>query len=233
MKTEVEVVQNQQVAITPDQMIMKAIEKGLDIDQLDKLMQLQERWEAKNAKKAYDEAMSEFQKNKPDLFKTKKVSFNSKAGGRVEYNYNPLPKIQKAIDPILGELGISYKWDQKTEGGKIRVRCVPSHVDGHSEPGEWLEGDADTSGTKNSIQATGSTISFLKRYTIEGAFGLSSDEDDDGIKSPKKKDLPTPNANQWGRILEKFKTGEVTADKISENFNLSKEQAEELKALIG
>ena len=43
-------------AITPMDMINTAIERGADIDQLTKLMDLQERWEANEARKAYQNA---------------------------------------------------------------------------------------------------------------------------------------------------------------------------------
>jgi hypothetical protein len=43
-----------------------------------------------------------------------------------------------------------------------------------------IEAGSDTSGSKNAIQAIGSTISYLKRYTLENVLGLSADEDNDG-----------------------------------------------------
>jgi hypothetical protein len=52
---------------------------------------------------------------------------------------------------------------------------------GHSEEGAVLEGAPDTSGSKNSIQAVGSTVSYLERYTLLAATGLAAkDQDDDG-----------------------------------------------------
>ena len=42
------------VAITPMQMIAQAVAQGADIDKLQKLMDLQERWEANEARKAYE-----------------------------------------------------------------------------------------------------------------------------------------------------------------------------------
>ena len=40
---------------------------------------------------------------------------------------------------------------------------------------------ADTSGSKNAIQARGSTVTYLQRYTLLGALGLvTGDEDTDG-----------------------------------------------------
>ena len=160
---------------TPNDLIGQAVAAGASVEQLEKLMSLQERWEMNQSRKAFYKAMNEFQGNKPEMIKGKKVDFGQ---GKTKYNYNPLPKIQKAIDPVLSQYGLSYKWKQESAEGKIKITCVVSHVDGYSEE-TWLEGGHDTSGSKNSLQAIGSTVTYLKRYTLENALGLSSDEDDD------------------------------------------------------
>jgi hypothetical protein len=46
-----------------------------------------------------------------------------------------------------------------------------------------LRAGADQSGAKNSIQAIGSTISYLQRYTLKAALGLAAANDDDGKAS--------------------------------------------------
>ena len=38
----------------------------------------------------------------------------------------------------------------------------------------------DDSGNKNSIQAVGSTTTYLQRYTLKAALGLAASDDDDG-----------------------------------------------------
>lgn len=43
-----------------------------------------------------------------------------------------------------------------------------------------MSASADTSGSKNSIQAIGSTITYLQRYTLFSILGLASTDDDDG-----------------------------------------------------
>jgi len=51
--------------VTPDQMLMTAVQKGADLSQVEKLMDLQERWQANQAKSAYLQAMSDFQSECP------------------------------------------------------------------------------------------------------------------------------------------------------------------------
>ena len=183
--------QTEEIAIvanpTPSDLLSQAIEKGLDVEQLSKLMDLQERWQANEARKAFAKAMTEFQKKKPKLVKSSKVLYDNRGGGQTDYNFTPLPEIQKKIDPILSKLGLSYSWKQErieTEKGEkeIKVTCVVTHIDGHSEE-TWLSAPLDDSGGKNKIQSIGSAVSYLDRYSLKNAFGLSTEEDDDGTGS--------------------------------------------------
>jgi hypothetical protein len=56
-----------------------------------------------------------------------------------------------------------------------------------------LTSGPDTSGSKNPIQALGSAVSYLQRYTLLSLAGLATeDQDDDGATAEKKTDLPEP-----------------------------------------
>jgi uncharacterized protein YyaL (SSP411 family) len=59
------------------------------------------------------------------------------------------------------------------------VTCVVSHRDGHFEE-TTLAAGRDESGNKNSIQAVGSTLTYLQRMTLKAALGLAASDDDDG-----------------------------------------------------
>lgn len=167
---------------TPAKLLELAISKDLDVDKLTKLMDLQERWDAQQAKKAFLIAMSDFQSKCPTLTKSKNVSF-----GNTSYNYIPLGEIAKQIKELLNECGLSYRWETK-ENGNISITCIVSHVDGHSES-NTMTAQKDGSGSKNEIQQIGSTMTYLQRYTLIGALGISSaDQDPDGDQ-PKKEEV--------------------------------------------
>lgn len=165
-------------AITPMQMIQIAVSKGTDMAQLEKLMDLQMRYEANEARKAYVAAMSAFKANPPEIVKDKSVSFGA---GKTSYKHARLDNASEQIGHALSEHGISHRWevDQK-EGGIINVSCILTHNMGHSERVS-MQATPDTSGSKNSIQAIGSTVSYLQRYTLFAATGLApKGADDDG-----------------------------------------------------
>ena len=158
--------------VTPAHMLAMAVEQGADIDKMTKLMDLQERWEASQAKKQYTEAMSAFRAACPAIRKTRS-GHNTKYAG--------LAETLEQIKPVMAEHGLSHSWKTSQDNGQIKVCCCVTHIGGHSECTE-LSAGADGSGSKNSVQAIGSTVSYLERYTLFAILGLAStDQDDDGL----------------------------------------------------
>jgi hypothetical protein len=164
-------------AITPMHMLQMAVSQNADLDKLEKLMALQERYESNEARKAFTKALSEFKAVGVVIGKDKHVKYNS-----VEYNHATLGNICNIIGAELSKFGLSYRWNTDQNEGKIKVTCVLMHVMGHSESVS-LESGADSSGSKNAIQAIGSTVSYLQRYTLLSITGTATQEqDDDGKK---------------------------------------------------
>lgn len=159
------------LAATPMELLARALERGADLSMVEKLMDLNDRHQQTIARKAFDAAIAEAKS------KIKPVSKNRE--GNNNKRYADLAAYAKEIDPILAQHGLSYRYRSDQDGGAIRVTCVLSHRDGHSEE-TTLSAAPDTSGNKNSIQAIGSTITYLQRYSLTLAIGLSASEDDDG-----------------------------------------------------
>lgn len=162
-------------AVAPADLISKAIEGKADLDKLEKLLTLQERFQANEAKKAYNKAMALFKEKPPKIDKDKTVSFGV---GKTSYNHASLANVTEKINTELSKYGLSASWNTK-QNGQIIVTCRITHELGHSEETS-LSAPADTSGSKNAIQAIGSTITYLERYTLLALTGLATyDQDDD------------------------------------------------------
>jgi hypothetical protein len=168
----------QSTAITPMEMLSRAVERGATIEMVEKLMMLQERWEANQARKAFDAAIADAKAEIPTITKNRKVDFTSQKG-RTHYRHEDLGEITNVVAPILGRFGLSFRFTTKTEGKTVAVTCIVSHRDGHFVE-NTLTGPHDDSGNKNSIQAIGSSITYLQRYTLKAALGLAASDDDDG-----------------------------------------------------
>lgn len=169
---------------TPADLLRIAVESGADLDRLERLMMLQEKWEAGQARKAYIEAMSRFKKNPPHIFKSKAVHFTT-TRGTTSYMHASLGDVTQPIIEGLAAVGISHRWDvQQPDGGMITVTCMLTHEQGHSEQVTMKAGRDDSCG-KNSIQQVASTITYLERYTLLSITGIATHDmpDDDGRKS--------------------------------------------------
>jgi hypothetical protein len=196
----------------PLMLISSAIEKGIDVDKFQQLFELQQRWEEKQALKAFNEAYSKWLSQKPEVKKTKTVNYKSKKTGQVtKYNYAPLPEIQKAVDPVLSKLGLSYRFKQTQEGANITITCILSHVDGHSVESP-LSAPMDTSGNKNAIQSAGSTVTYLQRYTLVPLLGINVEDDDDGQGGAPVQPTPPPPPTPPKKV--KAKLSEELLDKV-------------------
>lgn len=158
---------------TPAHLLQVAVEQGADLDKLEKLMDLQERYNSDQARKEFAEALAGFQAELGPIIKDKK-GHNCK--------YADLDSIAQAIRPILDKFGLSYSFNQQQDQTGVMVTCTITHKSGHKEQ-NTLGAPFDTSGGKNNIQAIASSVTYLRRYTLTGALGITTGEDDtDGGK---------------------------------------------------
>ena len=180
-----DIVPAQQTALrpsaTPADLVRIALESNADLDRLERLMRMQQEWEAQQARKAYVAAMSAFKQDPPTIFKAKRVAFDT-SKGRTEYMHATIGDVTQPVIEGLAKVGISHRWDvQQPDGGMIQVTCILTHEQGHSESVTMRAG-RDESGGKNNIQAVASTITYLERYTLLSITGLATHDlpDDDG-----------------------------------------------------
>lgn len=169
-------------ARTPMEMLNMAVANGAGIEVLEKLMALSERWEAGQARKAFDEAMAAAKAEIPVIVKNRTVDFTSQKG-RTHYKHEDLAEVARTVTPILARHGLSYRFRTSSAPNEpVTVTCIVSHRGGHCEE-NTLSAGRDDSGNKNSIQAVGSTITYLQRMTLKAALGLAASDDDDGTSS--------------------------------------------------
>jgi hypothetical protein len=177
----------------PLEVLLDAIESGSNPDTIQRLMDLQDRWETKAARKAFDAAIAAAKGEIGPIEKNKHVSFAAKNGGaKTDYWHEDLAEIARTVDPVLAQHGLSYRFRTMVAPNEpITVTCVLSHRDGHFEE-NTLSAGKDDSGNKNSIQQVGSTITYLQRYTLKASLGLSASKDDDGRTADAAPSTITP-----------------------------------------
>lgn len=151
---------------------------SIPIERMEGAFAFYERVRASEARREFERDIAAAKAEIPVILKNRTVDYMS-SKGRTHYKYEDLAEIAKMVDPILSKHGISYRFRTKTDA-QISVTCILSHSSGHIEE-NTLSAPRDESGGKNSIQAIGSTVTYLQRYALKAALGLAaSEKDDDG-----------------------------------------------------
>lgn len=201
---EVAVNEKEMTNQTPADMIRLAISSGADLDKIEKLMLLQEKWDTNEARKAYHQAMTMFKANAPKINKDKSVAY-----GTTKYNHASLYNVTDKINTELSKWGLSASWITK-QNGIISVTCKITHKQGHSEE-TTLSASADKSGAKNDIQALGSTLSYLERYSLLALCGLATYEQDDDGQATVTEFI---NDDELGKLLDMIADKEISIEKF-------------------
>lgn len=177
--SKVEVLENaitptQPSAVTPMDMLDRALATGAGLETVERLMALQERWEANQARKAFVEAFAAFKSEAITIVRTRKVTDGPLRGK----SYAELFSFVDAVTPALSKHGLSASWNiTRDEKDWIEVTCTIEHILGHTKCVS-MGGPPDVGGAKNAIQARASTVTYLERHTLKAACGVSEQGDD-------------------------------------------------------
>lgn len=161
---------------SPAHLIEMAVEKGTDPANLEKLMDLQDRWEQKQAKIAFDEAVSRFQLECPPIVKQKSASFK----GQKAYDYAGYEDIMHIIRQPLARCGLSLSFDseviplgdeKKAEVNMLQTTCIVSGHGYERRASVTLPVPAEM--RVNATQKAGAGLSYGKRYSLVNALNLN------------------------------------------------------------
>lgn len=150
----------------------------VDVGKLEKLLEMQERIMARQASAAYSAALADMQTELPAIEKRGRIKIKSGDPGQP---YALWDDINETIKPILKKHGFSLSFRTgTTEEGKITTTAILRHREGHQEE-TTVTLPHDSSGSKNAVQAVGSSTQYGKRYAAGALLNLTfKGEDDDG-----------------------------------------------------
>lgn len=142
------------------------------VEVIERMMAAQERWEAREAEKSFNQAMERLQMKLPRIVKNSQ-GHNSK--------YAKLEDIDEVVRPLMKEEGfsVSYTTEPRATGGCITVGTL-RHAAGHKITSQ-MEMPLDGVGNKgmNSLQGMGSSNSYGKRYVLCNLLNIVTVGDDD------------------------------------------------------
>jgi len=203
------------VAVAAEMTLLQmAISKGMGVEELKALMDMQDRIDAKAAEKAFVAAMTVFKETPPTIRKDKHVAFDTNKG-RTEYDHATEYQVVHLISAALSKIKITARWKvTQTEKGSITVTCIITHINGHSDEAS-LSASSDTSGGKNHVQGVVSTVTYFKRQTILLVTGLAVDgQDDDGRGST------LISEDQFAEINGLMEESGVTSKQVCERYGI-------------
>lgn len=146
-----------------------AMNPAVDIDKMERLLQMQERVLERNSRAAYAAALAEMQPKLPVV---------GERGRTDKTTYAKWEDINDAIRPILAAHGFALSFRTGSEAGQVTVTGVLSHREGHSEQ-TTIHLPSDAGPGRNAVQAVGSSLSYGKRYAAIALLNITSRNDDD------------------------------------------------------
>lgn len=162
-------------------MIQLAIEKGIPVEALEKLVALHERVSDRAARTEFATALADFQKSCPPITKDSTAKITTRGGSSYSYQYADLDHIAVSVREPLHLRGFSFSWDSRTEGKMLTATCTLRHVNGHQEQASF-QLPVDSASAMSEQQKYVAALSFAKRMSLVQVLGLTtSDPDTDGM----------------------------------------------------
>lgn len=161
-----------------------ARDPSVDIDKMERLIAMQERVQGQQAKIEFTAAKVAMRAELPEVQARGRITIKDKNTGEItqETPFAKFDDLHAAVSPVLTKYGfdIAFK-NGLSPDGKVRVTTILSHVGGHSEETHF-DLPHDSSGSKNAVQAVGSSTSYAKRYGLVSILNIRIvGEDDDGV----------------------------------------------------
>ena len=194
-------------------------EPNFNIESVQQLLALKREWDANEARKAFVAAMAAFKADPPKIHKNKHVRFQTEKGV-IEYDHASHSEVTEKIAAGLGKHGLSHRWQLEQSAERIKVTVVITHALGHSESTSLVASE-DHSGRKSDIQSIGSTITFLQRYTLLAATGLTTADMDKADNDGATAETPATISAEQIAILQAL-LAETKPEKRSPEDHLAK-----------
>lgn len=201
------------VAVVDEQsvgnLLQQAIDKGISVEGLEKLVALHERMADRLAAQEFADALAAFQQECPPIPKNKTAEIVTHKGARYRYEYATLDAIANTVRPLLHQHGLSYSWDSATQNGVMDVTCTIRHRNGHRESARFTL-TVDNPSAMNDQQKHGAALTYGRRQSLVAALGLTiGDPDTDGVEPGA---CVTPE--QVARLEEAFEGVRMSKDKL-------------------
>lgn len=219
---------------SPAEMILEAVQNNADLDKIERLLEIQMKWEVNEAKKEFNESMANVHSKIKSVVKDKKNT-------QTHSNYADLDRVINETKDVYTAEGfsVSFYEGENAPENSVRICADVTHRKGHSITrhydvpldGVGIKGNANMT----AIHGKASSTSYGRRYLMCMIFNIPTSDDNDGNNKQKpmnaiaeinalaqakfKNDIKS--YNQW-KIDNKFpgKASEATPQQQSKMIDL-------------
>lgn len=188
-----------------------AADPSVNVDKMERLLQMHERMVAQQAKADFAAAMVLMKPDLPVIGRRGRIEVRAKTSsgqrdGEIQQStgYALWEDIDEALTPVLAKHGFALSFRSGVaQDGKITVTGILMHRGGHSEE-TTMTLPHDSSGSKNAVQAVGSSTSYGKRYTATLLLNIRTHgDDDDAVKGGAPETLTEEEIEKIFALLKK------------------------------
>lgn len=191
-----------QAALSPIQIIQQVIANpDFDVEKLGQMMELQDRWEKKEAAKSWGQALARFQAECPPVGKDKDAG-----SGNFQYRYAGYEDVMRVISPVLANCGLTISFSSEPVGeAKIKITCYITH-ETHTESREFTC-PVPSQMKVNDTQKMGAALSYAKRYALVAALNIVVSGEDSDMAPPRERPPADPSAPNAPSRAERKEAG--------------------------
>lgn len=178
-----------------------ARDPNVDIDKMERLMQMHERITQRDAEVAFNQAMAAAQ---AEMGRVSTNAHNPQTKSR----YADFAQLDRALRPIYTSHGFALSFDEGPceKPDYVRVVCYVSHIAGFTRT-YHRDMPADGKGAKGGdvmtkTHAAGAAGSYGARYLLRGIFNVAVGEDDRDGNTPQDKITPEQVAELEAAAIE-------------------------------
>lgn len=173
-----------------------AADPSIDVAKIKAILDMVLEMRAREAEASFNKALAKLQPELPVIKKNGRIEILDKTSKAVVQStkFAKWEDIHAAIMPILNKNGFALSFRPGVEDGtgKIVTTGILRHKDGHREEAA-ITLPHDSSGSKNAVQAVGSTLSYGQRYSAKLLLNFRTEGDDDDGASSDRFDEDDPN----------------------------------------
>lgn len=153
-----------------------ACNPNMDMDKFERLIQMKQEQEERQAKQEFQAAFAKMQIDLPEIEHNKKGH---------NYTYATFDSINAMVKPVMQRHGFGLMFNV-SQDSNLKVTGILMHEAGYSMTTS-MSLPLDKSGSKNDVQAVGSSTSYGKRYVLCALLNIATaGEDDDGTYNAKR-----------------------------------------------